>query len=79
MFSCAKESFFRYPSVQTKNLIVHCGRVDAFLEFFLLGSESWLVVTTSSLLPEKQKTMYCILQSTMFNFLLFHYIPTKVI
>ena len=46
MFSCAKKS------------TVHCGRVDAFLEFFLLGSESWLVVTTSSLLPEKTKTTY---------------------
>ena len=55
MFSCAK---IKYTSVRTKNLIVHCGRVDAFLEFFLLGSESWLVVTTSSLLPEKTKTTY---------------------
>ena len=52
MFSCAKN---KYTSVRTKNLIVHCGRVDAFLEFFLLGSESWLVATTSSLLPEKTK------------------------
>ena len=53
MFSCAKDFFL---NIRNKNLIVHCGRVDAFLEFFLLGSESWLVVTTSSVLPEKKTT-----------------------